>query len=572
MDAAELPDREAMEFDVVIVGAGPAGLAAAIRLKQINADLSVVVVEKGSEVGAHILSGAVIDPIGLDRLFPDWREDADAPLTTAVTDDRFYLLGPAGALRLPNALMPPLMGNHGNYVGSLGNVCRWLAAKAEALGVEIYPGFAAAELLVDESSEVTSQASQVDSQASVTGKGRIVGIATGDMGIGRDGEITDRYTRGMELRAKYTLFAEGARGQLSKQLIARYGLGEGREPQKFGLGLKELWTVPPEKHRPGLVQHSFGWPLDNATGGGSFLYHMEDNQVMVGFVVHLNYANPYLSPFEEFQRFKTHPLVRETLAGGKRISYGARAITEGGWQSVPKLVFPGGALIGCSAGFINVPRIKGSHNAVLSGILAAEATAAALAAGREHDVLAGYEAAWRGSDIGRDLWKVRNVKPLWSKLGTYAGIALGGLDMWLNTAFGISPFGTLKHGKADHETLQPAAQSRRIEYPRPDNIVSFDRLSSVFLSNTNHEEDQPVHLKVADMALQKRSEHDVYAGPSHRYCPAGVYEWVEKDGEEVYVINAQNCVHCKTCDIKDPNQNITWVAPEGGGGPNYPNM
>lgn len=572
MDAAELPDREAMEFDVVIVGAGPAGLAAAIRLKQINADLSVVVVEKGSEVGAHILSGAVIDPVGLDRLFPDWRKDADAPLKTPVTDDRFYLLGPAGALRLPNALMPPLMSNHGAYVGSLGNVCRWLAAKAEGLGVEIYPGFAAAELLVDESSEVTSQAGEVDSQANVTGRGRIVGVATGDMGIGRDGEITDRYTRGMELRAKYTLFAEGARGQLSKELIARYGLGEGREPQKYGLGLKELWTVPPEKHRPGLVQHSFGWPLDNATGGGSFLYHMEDNQVMVGFVVHLNYANPYLSPFEEFQRFKTHPLVREALAGGKRISYGARAITEGGWQSVPKLVFPGGALIGCSAGFINVPRIKGSHNAVLSGILAAEETAAALAAGREHDVLAGYEASWRGSDIGRDLWKVRNVKPLWSKLGTYAGIALGGLDMWLNTAFGVSPFGTLKHGKADHETLQPAAASRRIEYPRPDNIVSFDRLSSVFLSNTNHEEDQPVHLKVADMALQKRSEHDVYAGPSYRYCPAGVYEWVEKDGEEVYVINAQNCVHCKTCDIKDPNQNITWVAPEGGGGPNYPNM
>lgn len=556
MDAAELPAREAMEFDVVIVGAGPAGLAAAIRLKQIDENLSVVVVEKGSEVGAHILSGAVIDPIGLDRLFPDWRDDSDPPLKTPVTDDRFYLLGPAGALRLPNALMPPLMSNHGNYVGSLGTVCRWLAGKAEALGVEIYPGFAAAEVLYDEEDAT-----------------KVVGVATGDMGIGRDGEITDRFTRGMELRAKYTLFAEGARGSLSKQLIARYKLDQGRQPQKFGIGLKELWTIPAEKHRPGLVQHSFGWPLDNTTGGGSFLYHMEDRQVMVGFVVHLNYANPYLSPFEEFQRFKTHPLVRATLEGGKRISYGARAITEGGYQSVPKLAFPGGALIGCAAGFINVPRIKGSHNAVLSGILAAEDVAHALAAGREHDELEGYDAAWRGSDIGRDLWKVRNVKPLWSKLGTYAGIALGGFDMWVNTAFGFSPFGTLKHGKPDYATLTPAAQAKKIEYPKPDNVVSFDRLSSVFLSNTNHEEDQPIHLKVADLALQKASEHDVYAGPSARYCPAGVYEWVEEEGQgERYVINAQNCVHCKTCDIKDPNQNINWVAPEGGGGPNYPNM
>ena len=555
MDAAELPEREAMEFDVVVVGAGPAGLAAAIRLKQLDESLAVVVVEKGSEVGAHILSGAVIDPIGLDRLFPDWRQEAEAPLKTAVTDDRFYFLGPAGALRLPNALMPPLMGNHGAYIGSLGNVCRWLAAKAEALGVEIYPGFAASEVLFED--------------------GAVVGIATGDMGIGRDGEMTDRYTRGMELRAKYTLFAEGARGQLTRQLIARHGLGEGREPQKFGIGLKELWTVPAEQHRPGLVQHSFGWPLDSATGGGSFLYHMEDRQVMVGFVVHLNYANPHLSPFEEFQRFKTHPLVRPTLEGGKRISYGARAITEGGFQSVPKLVFPGGALVGCAAGFVNVPRIKGSHNAVLSGMLAAEEAAAALAAGRQHDVLEGYEAGWRGSDIGRDLWKVRNAKPLWSKFGTYAGIALGGLDMWTNTLLGFSLFGTLGHGKPDHATLKSAAESKPIAYPKPDGVVSFDRLSSVFLSNTNHEEDQPIHLKVADPALQKASEHDVYGGPSARYCPAGVYEWVEADGNGEgarYVINAQNCVHCKTCDIKDPNQNITWVAPEGGGGPNYPNM
>ncbi|WP_371345202.1 electron transfer flavoprotein-ubiquinone oxidoreductase [Ancylobacter sp. IITR112] len=556
MDAAErpadLPEREAMEFDVVVVGAGPAGLAAAIRLKQLDADLSVVVVEKGSEVGAHILSGAVVDPSGLDVLFPDWREAADAPLKTPVTDDRFYFLGPAGSLRLPNALLPPLMNNHGAYIGSLGNVCRWLAGKAEALGVEIYPGFAAAEVLYED--------------------GAVVGIATGDMGIGRDGAITDRFTRGMELRAKYTLFAEGARGQLSKQLIAHYGLDAGREPQKYGIGLKELWTVPADKHRPGLVQHSFGWPLDNATGGGSFLYHMEDRQVMVGFVVHLNYANPWLSPFEEFQRFKTHPLVRETLEGGKRISYGARAITEGGYQSVPKLVFPGGALIGCAAGFVNVPRIKGSHNAVHSGMLAAEEVAKALGEGRQHDELAGYEAGWRQSAIGRDLWKVRNAKPLWSKLGTYIGIALGGVDMWLNTLLGVSPFGTLGHGKPDSATLMPAAQAKRIDYPKPDGVVSFDRLSSVFLSNTNHEEDQPIHLKVADMAVQKASEHDVYAGPSARYCPAGVYEWVEEGGEPRYVINAQNCVHCKTCDIKDPNRNITWVAPEGGGGPNYPNM
>jgi electron-transferring-flavoprotein dehydrogenase len=561
MSEVELPERESMDYDVVIVGAGPAGLAAAIRLKQLDEALSVVVVEKGSEVGAHILSGAVIDPIGLDRLFPDWREDPDPPLKTPVTDDRFYLLGAAGGVRLPNALMPPLMSNHGNYIGSLGNVCRWLAGKAEALGVEIYPGFAAAEVLYGED-------------------GAVIGIATGDMGIGRDGEITDRYTRGMELRGRYTLFAEGARGSLSKQLIARFGLDKDREPQKYGIGLKELWQLAPERHHPGRVAHSFGWPLDNATGGGSFLYHMEDGLAVVGFVVHLNYANPYVAPFEEFQRFKTHPMIRPTFEGGKRLAYGARAITEGGYQSVPKLAFPGGALIGCAAGFVNVPRIKGSHNAVLSGMLAAEHLAAALGEGRAHDELAAYEAAWRTSDIGRDLWKVRNAKPLWSKLGSYVGIAAGGLDMWCNTLFGVSPFGTLKHGRPDSATLKPANESRPIAYPKPDGVVSFDRLSSVFLSNTNHEEDQPVHLKVKDMGLQKASEHDIYAGPSARYCPAGVYEWVEEGAgsgdarrtDARYVINAQNCVHCKTCDIKDPNQNIDWVTPEGGGGPNYPNM
>jgi len=549
--APELPAREAMEFDVVVVGAGPAGLAAAIRLKQLAPEATVVVVEKGSEVGAHILSGAVIDPIGIDRLLPDWRGE-DSPLKTQVSEDRFYWLSSSRALRVPNLLMPPLMSNHGNYVASLGNVCRWLAAKAEGLGVEIYPGFAAVEVLFD-------------------ANGAVAGVATGDMGVAKDGHHKDSFTRGMELRAKYTLFAEGARGSLTKTLVERFGLAAEREPQKFGIGLKELWEVAPERHRPGLVQHSFGWPLDNRTGGGSFLYHFDDRLVSVGFVVHLNYRNPYLAPFEEFQRFKTHPLVRDTFAGGKRLAYGARAITEGGYQSVPKLTFPGGALIGCAAGFLNVPRIKGSHNAMLSGILAAEHIAYAVRAGRANDEPASYEQAWRASDIGRDLWPVRNVKPLWSRLGTLAGIALGGLDMWSNT-LGFSALGTLRHGKPDWQSLLPAGQSKPIAYPKPDGKLTFDRLSSVFLSNTNHEEDQPVHLKVADPALQVASEHDIFGGPSARYCPAGVYEWVEEAGRARFVINAQNCVHCKTCDIKDPNQNITWVPPEGGGGPNYPNM
>ncbi|HEY4981551.1 MAG TPA: electron transfer flavoprotein-ubiquinone oxidoreductase [Pseudolabrys sp.] len=548
---ADLPAREAMEFDVVIVGAGPAGLSSAIRLKQINPDISVVVVEKGSEVGAHILSGAVIDPVGLDRLLPDWRAE-DTPIKTKVADDRFYWLNAGGALRLPNFAMPPLMGNHGNFIVSLGSVCRWLAGKAEALGVEIYPGFAATEVLFDEG-------------------GAVAGVATGDMGIGKSGQPKDSFTRGMELRAKYTLFAEGARGNLGKQLIARFDLARASQPQKFGLGLKELWQVAPDKHRKGLVQHSFGWPLDGTTGGGSFLYHFDDNLVSVGFVLHLNYSNPYLSPFEEFQRFKTHKLVRDTFAGAKRLAYGARALTEGGFQSVPKLAFPGGALIGCDAGFMNVPRIKGTHNAMLSGMMAAEAAAAALSGGRSHDALADYEAAWRSSAIGKDLRRVRNAKPLWSKFGTLIGIPLGGLDMWTNT-FGFSLFGTLKHGKPDYAALRPASECTPIAYPKPDGKLTFDRLSSVFLSNTNHEEDQPPHLVLKDAGLQKASEHDVYAGPSARYCPAGVYEWVEEAGSPKFVINAQNCVHCKTCDIKDPNQNITWVPPEGGGGPNYPNM
>ncbi|MGR9370864.1 electron transfer flavoprotein-ubiquinone oxidoreductase [Rhizobium leguminosarum] len=545
--------RESMEFDVVIVGAGPAGLAAAIRLKQVNPELSVVVLEKGAEVGAHILSGAVVDPIGIDRLLPGWRDEADHPFKTKVTSDHFLLLGPAGSVRLPNVLMPPLMNNHGNYIVSLGLVCRWLATKAEELGVEIYPGFAATEVLYND-------------------EGAVIGVATGDMGIEKNGEPGPNYTRGMELLGKYVLIGEGVRGSLAKQLVAKFDLQKDREPQKFGIGIKELWQVKSENHRPGLVQHSFGWPLGMKTGGGSFLYHLEDNLVAVGFVVHLNYKNPYLYPFEEFQRFKTHPAIRTTFEGGKRLSYGARAITEGGYQSVPKLSFPGGALIGCSAGLVNVPRIKGSHNAVLSGMLAAEKIAAAIISGRSHDEVIEIENEWRKGDIGKDLKRVRNVKPLWSKFGTALGVALGGFDMWTNTLFGLSVFGTLKHGKTDAQSLEPASMHKPIAYPKPDGVLTFDRLSSVFLSNTNHEEDQPVHLQVKDMALQKSSEHDIYAGPSTRYCPAGVYEWVEKDGKDVFVINAQNCVHCKTCDIKDPNQNINWVPPQGGEGPVYPNM
>lgn len=548
-----MSERESMEFDVVIVGAGPAGLSAAIRLKQLNEELSVVVLEKGAEVGAHILSGAVVDPVGIDKLLPDWREDADHPFKTEVKADHFLVLGPAGSLRLPNFAMPPLMNNHGNYIVSLGNVCRWLAEKAEALGVEVYPGFAAAEVLYDENDAV-------------------IGVATGDMGLTKDGEPGPNFEPGMALLGKYVLLGEGVRGSLSKQVINKYGLDNDREPQKFGIGIKELWRVKPENHKEGLVQHSFGWPLDMKTGGGSFLYHLEDNMVAVGFVLHLNYKNPWISPFEEFQKFKTHPTISGVFEGGERLSYGARAITEGGWQSVPKLTFPGGALIGCSAGFVNVPRIKGSHNAVLSGMQAAEKLAVVLAEGRKQDEIIEYEAEWRDTEIGKDLKRVRNVKPLWSKFGTLVGIGLGGLDMWLNTVLRWSPFGTMNHGKPDYACLEPADQHKEIEYPKPDGVLTFDRLSSVFLSNTNHDEDQPVHLKLADSELQKKSELASFAGPSGRYCPAGVYEWVEEDGAQNFVINSQNCVHCKTCDIKDPNQNINWTVPQGGEGPMYPNM
>ncbi|MEP3234025.1 MAG: electron transfer flavoprotein-ubiquinone oxidoreductase [Hyphomicrobiales bacterium] len=551
----EMPERESMDFDVVIVGAGPAGLAAAIRLKQLDADLSVVVLEKGSEVGAHILSGAVVDPIAVDRLLPEWRDEADTPFKTEVKADHFLVLGPAGSLRLPNFLMPKLMNNHGNYIVSLGNVCRWLAEKAEAMGVEVFPGFAAAEVLYDDNNNV-------------------IGVATGDMGIGRDGKPKGGFERGMALLGKYTFIGEGVRGSLAKQLIAKYGLDEGKEPPKFGIGIKELWEVDPSKHKEGLVQHSFGWPLGNNAGGGSFLYHLENNQVAVGFVTHLNYENPWLSPFEEFQRFKTHVAIRDVFEGGKRISYGARAITEGGYQSVPKLTFPGGALLGCSAGLVNVPRIKGSHNAMLSGMMAAEEAVKAIKAGRAQDELSDYEESWRASDIGKDLHKVRNIKPMWSKYGLVGGVALGGLDMWTNELFNFSFFGTLSHGKPDYATLKPAAECKKLEYPKPDGKISFDRLSSVFMSSTNHEEDQPIHLKLKDKDVQFNSELKVFEGPSNRYCPAGVYEWVTPDegGNPNFVINSQNCVHCKTCDIKDPNQNINWTVPEGAGGPNYPNM
>ncbi|MEM0906764.1 MAG: electron transfer flavoprotein-ubiquinone oxidoreductase [Pseudomonadota bacterium] len=552
-----MDDRERMDFDVVVVGAGPAGLATAIALKEKaaarDADLSIVVIEKGSEVGAHILSGAVIDPIGLDHLRPDWRERDDFPLKTHVTRDCFKFFGPAGEISLPNILMPKMMDNHGNLVGSLSDLTKWLAAEAEALEVEIYPGFAGAELMIDEN-------------------GAVSGVITGDMGVEADGSPGPNYTQGMELGAKYVVLAEGVRGSLTKTAMSRYGLMDGREPQKFGIGLKELWRVRDEVFEPGLVQHTMGWPLDTSTGGGSFLYHYGDNLMSVGFVVHLNYKNPHLDPFGEFQRFKTHPAISPFLEGATREAYGARAISEGGYQSVPKLAFPGGCLVGCAAGFVNVPRIKGSHNAVLSGIFAADAIDAAIAEGRANDTLDAVEDGWRDSPVGRDLYPVRNVKPLWSKFGTVLGLGAAGIDLWAHQLMGRSVFGTVSHGGPDHGVLKPADKSKPIVYPKPDGVITFDRASSVFLSNTNHEDGQPIHLKVGDLAVQERSELKVYHGPSARFCPAGVYEWDQSGETPRYVINSQNCVHCKTCDIKDPNQNINWVPPEGGGGPNYQGM
>ncbi len=547
-------EREEMEFDVVIVGAGPAGLSAAIRLKQLDVDLNVVVLEKGSEVGAHILSGAVLDPCGLDELIPDWR-DKGAPITTPVTSDEFLFFGPAGSLRIPNFLMPPLMSNHGNYICSMGNVCRWMAEQAEAMGVEIFPSMACSELVYSDD-------------------GAVCGVVAGEFGLGRNGKPGPNYEPGMILKGKYVFLSEGARGSLSKEVIAKYHLDENADVPKFGLGMKEIWDVAPEKHQPGRVVHTMGWPLGLKAGGGSFMYHLENNQVYVGYIVDLNYRNPHLYPYMEFQRWKHHPEIAAVLEGGKRVAYGARVVTKGGYQSIPKAVFPGGALLGCSAGLVNLPRIKGNHNAMLSGIAAAEAAREAIARGRSGDELTVYDERLSTGPIAKDLKPVRNVAPLTARFGPLGGLLLGGFDMWVANLIKLNPFGTLSHGKSDAEATGLAKDYPDIKYPKPDGVLSFDRLTNVSFSATNHEEEQPCHLKLEDDSLPVQKNLPLYDEPAQRYCPAGVYEVVDDEvsGKPRFQINGQNCVHCKTCDIKDPAKNITWVTPEGGGGPNYPNM
>lgn len=545
--------REAMDVDVVIVGAGPAGLSAAIRLKQLDPDMNIVVLEKGSEVGAHILSGAVLDTGGLDALIPDWK-DKGAPITVPVTKDKFYMLGAGGGIRIPNFLLPPLMSNHGKYIVSMGNVCRWMAEQAEEMGVEIYPGMACSELLYRED-------------------GSVRGVVAGEFGKNPDGTPGDAYEPGMELNGKYVFLSEGARGSLSGQVIDKYELDANADHAKFGLGMKEIWEVAPDKHREGTVMHTMGWPLGWKTGGGSFIYHLDNNQVYVGLIVDLSYKNPHLYPYMEFQRMKHHPMISELLEGGKRIAYGARVVTKGGIQSVPKVAFPGGALLGCTAGLVNLPRIKGNHNAMHSGMQAAEAAYAAMQAGREGDTLDEYDTALRAGPVGKDLQKVRNVAPMNGKWGTLGGLTLGGFDMWFQTIFRFSLFGTMKHGKSDAATTGKAADHPVISYPKPDGKLSFDRLTNVSFAATNHAEQQPCHLQLADPDLPIRLNLPEYAEPAQRYCPAGVYEVIEEEGKDArFVINFQNCVHCKTCDIKDPTGNITWSVPQGGEGPNYPNM
>ena len=546
-------EREAMEYDVVIVGAGPSGLSAAIRLKQLDPDLEIVVLEKGSEVGAHILSGAVLDPSGLTRLMPDWKERG-APLTVPVKEDNFYVLGEAGQIRLPNLVMPPLMNNHGNYIVSMGNVCRWMAEQAEELGVEIFPGMACSELVFGETGEVK-------------------GVVAGEFGKNPDGTPSDGYEPGMELHGKYVFLSEGVRGSLSKQVLEKYDLAAQCDVPKFGIGMKEIWEVKPENHNEGEVTHTMGWPLGFKNSGGSFVYHLDNNQVYVGYIVDLNYKNPHLFPYMEFQRFKHHPKIAALLEGAKRVAYGARAVTKGGFQSIPQVAFPGGALLGCSVGLVNLPRIKGNHNAMHSGIEAAEAAYQAIKSGRSGDVLEDYDASLRKGPVGEDLKKVRNVAPLNSRFGPLGGLTLGGFDMWFQTIFRFSLFGTLKHGKTDAQATEPAAKHQYIDYPKPDGKLSFDRLTNVSFSMTNHEEHQPAHLQLVDADVPLTVNLPTYAEPAQRYCPAGVYEVVSEQGkEDRFVINFQNCVHCKTCDIKDPSQNITWVTPQGGDGPNYPNM